>query len=270
MFYWKQFSNFDPKNGIVPSYPFHILPSIANRARPLIATRTIEMIEYGAHTIDWLIEDLHKELKKQDPNYPFRDSISDCWSLKQCINGYIIGQDPEFPSAKDYEYFAILALWKISDVIQYSNKAAQLKESKSVHSSLNETVCLTFAGNFALEALEAITHAEKIILENQKNQEIWTMRYKLEEIKEASETNLEETAKKLISTKARRAAIARHAENHSMKAEALEWYEKNMSMFKSKDAAAEQIAGKIVPAKFRTVRTWIGQYHKKIQSASKL
>lgn len=56
---------------------------------------------------------------------------------------------------------------------------------------------------------------------------------------------------------ARRAAFARHAENRQMKSEAIEWFEKNKGQFKSKDAAAEAIAGKVAPVTFRTARNWL-------------
>ncbi len=74
-------------------------------------------------------------------------------------------------------------------------------------------------------------------------------------------------ANKLVSEKARKNALKAHIENHAIKADALKYYEENISSFKSKDDAAEHIAGKIVSAKFRTVRKWITEHHKKIRSA---
>jgi hypothetical protein len=52
-------------------------------------------------------------------------------------------------------------------------------------------------------------------------------------------------------------ALKRHAENHSMKEQAIKFYQENQSTFTSKDDAAMKIAGKIVPAKFATVRNWL-------------
>lgn len=52
-------------------------------------------------------------------------------------------------------------------------------------------------------------------------------------------------------------ADARHAENRSMKAQVIAWYTENADKLGSKDAAAEQAAGKLVPVKFRTVRDWL-------------
>jgi hypothetical protein len=69
------------------------------------------------------------------------------------------------------------------------------------------------------------------------------------------------------------AAHARHAETRAMKQEVWEWYKANEQSYRSMDAAAEAIAGKIVPVAFRTARAWIGEYRKKmelIQSARRL
>ncbi|MFS2047910.1 hypothetical protein ACEN9J_11860 [Variovorax sp. Varisp41] len=56
---------------------------------------------------------------------------------------------------------------------------------------------------------------------------------------------------------AKMGASARHRENREMKAQVLAWYAANAGTVGSKDAAAEAIAGKLVPVKFRTVRDWL-------------
>jgi hypothetical protein len=50
-------------------------------------------------------------------------------------------------------------------------------------------------------------------------------------------------------------AAARHAENHAMKRDAIDAFLRGN--FATKDDAAEHIAGKVVPVKFRTVRDWL-------------
>lgn len=58
---------------------------------------------------------------------------------------------------------------------------------------------------------------------------------------------------------------ARHRENRSMKAQAIEWYKNNMythndegELIKiSKDKAAKTISEKVVPVEFRTARNWL-------------
>lgn len=62
-------------------------------------------------------------------------------------------------------------------------------------------------------------------------------------------------------------AATRHAEHRAMKADVFAWLDSNMRRFKSMDAAAEAIAGKICPITFRTARSWVGQW-KKLRSAS--
>ncbi|MEO6687866.1 MAG: hypothetical protein ABIS07_17325 [Dokdonella sp.] len=52
-------------------------------------------------------------------------------------------------------------------------------------------------------------------------------------------------------------AKARHAGNRAMKQQAVADYLENATRYGSKDAAAEAIAGKVVPVKFRTVRDWL-------------
>lgn len=60
-----------------------------------------------------------------------------------------------------------------------------------------------------------------------------------------------------------KAAAIRHAENRDFKKTVFEYYAENMEKFKSKDHAAESMAGSLVPVSFRTVRGYITEYHKK-------
>jgi hypothetical protein len=62
-------------------------------------------------------------------------------------------------------------------------------------------------------------------------------------------------------------AAKRHTENRAMKADVFKWLDDNFASCKSMDAAAEAMAGKLVPATFRTVRDWVTDW-KKLRSAS--
>lgn len=55
-------------------------------------------------------------------------------------------------------------------------------------------------------------------------------------------------------------ASQRHAENRAMKQDVFAWLDANMPNFTSMDAAAEAIAGKVAPIKFRTARDWVGEW----------
>lgn len=61
----------------------------------------------------------------------------------------------------------------------------------------------------------------------------------------------------VFSEHARRAANKRHEPNRELQTKAVEWYLTNRDKFPSKDAAAEHIAGSVVPRAFRTVRSWL-------------
>lgn len=85
--------------------------------------------------------------------------------------------------------------------------------------------------------------------------------------KENINDDIDFATREIISDRAKKAALIRHSENHSIKADAMKYYADNIDSFPSMDSAAEQIAGKIVNAKFRTVRQWITEYHKNLRSA---
>ncbi|MEI6414932.1 MAG: hypothetical protein WCP34_11835 [Pseudomonadota bacterium] len=67
---------------------------------------------------------------------------------------------------------------------------------------------------------------------------------------------LDESTDNAIREHMAKLANLRHAENNSLKEEALAWYEKNRDRFTSKDAAAIEITT-IVPVKFKTARNWL-------------
>ena len=67
---------------------------------------------------------------------------------------------------------------------------------------------------------------------------------------------------------AKAGANAIHAENRAMKQDVFAWLDTNMPNFKSMDSAAEAIAGKVAPVKFRAARDWVGEW-KKLRSTGK-
>ena len=63
-------------------------------------------------------------------------------------------------------------------------------------------------------------------------------------------------------TLAKAGVTARHQENRAIKQDVFAWLDTNMQNFKSMDSAAEAIAGKVAPVKFRTARDWVGEWKK--------
>jgi hypothetical protein len=72
----------------------------------------------------------------------------------------------------------------------------------------------------------------------------------------SSSADSKESERLLISTIAKKAAEARHAENRQLKADGLAWYAENKQNYSSKDDAAQAMT-KVVPVKFRTARSWL-------------
>lgn len=290
MGFWRQFDIFDPKNGIVPPYPFYQLQDIAWRARRLLWKRTSSEITYAAQTIDWMIESFFESerenfiedqiqnngwaksyilqaiesgehmdrfLKEELPgyagsddylDYSDEDSTSEVEALKGAIDLYDIS-DKEFKNAEQYEYFAVLALWLVSDSIEWFGR--DYGSSR-----------LALAAESSIKAMDAVCHAELL-------QSVDKYKNRLNETNKEINKLAEQKATERRSENARKAAVKRHEETKALKQDALNYYVEHEDEFSSIEDAASKIAGKIVPLKHRTVAGYISEF-KKLQSARKL
>lgn len=61
----------------------------------------------------------------------------------------------------------------------------------------------------------------------------------------------------VLSDSARAAATVKHAKHRALREQVFRWCDGNMGRYRSMDAAAEAIAGKVVHVAFRTAREWI-------------
>jgi len=159
MGFHRQFDEFDPLNGVVPAFPFSNLPSIVERARRLLKNRTRDEIVNAACSIDFFIEEYFRnekddfiqrlldsggwelgylpyesrndagvrelldnwpsEIDDPPPEIPSPENTSEIDALKECIGRYSLDDDPEFPKGREYEYFAVLALWLVTDAMHW-------------------------------------------------------------------------------------------------------------------------------------------------------
>lgn len=82
--------------------------------------------------------------------------------------------------------------------------------------------------------------------------------------------NIGEFRKRFAESKIRRAgAMKRHEENHNMRVDVETWFAANRHRFKSVDAAAIEASTLIAPVTFRTAQSWIANWKRSVQSASK-
>jgi len=132
------------------------------------------------------------------------------------------------------------------------------------------------AGESALEAMDAVCYAEHLKhtedLRRERDELLRQIHIQAapENQMAIAERYADEIVKNRISDANAKAAIKRHAENRGMKKQVLDWCALHLHEYASMDAAAEAIAGKLVPVKFRTARSWIGDYRKQEQSARRL
>lgn len=75
MGFFKQFEDFDPLTGSLPSSPFSYMPDIAWRARALLKSYTAKQISWIAEDIDWAIEEYFRDVKKEEIDRLQRDLI---------------------------------------------------------------------------------------------------------------------------------------------------------------------------------------------------
>jgi hypothetical protein len=134
--------------------------------------------------------------------------------------------------------FAVVALWHVADALRALRKGS------------DRTSALMDAGEHAVAGMQAACLGEYL-------NRLQALRL------EANAQFADERSRQ-----ARQAAHERHRENRDMKRHVWLWCDSNLSGFRSTDAAAEAIAGKIVPVRFRTVRSWISEYKRRHTACS--
>lgn len=200
MGFFRRFEVFDPKDGDVPSYPFNHLASIALRARRLLSYRSREQIITAANNIDWIIVDYFSK----DITLPDTEITSEVTALKEAISSYALDDDTDIPNAKEREYFAVLALWRIEDSLEWI-------ELKHQHS-------LSLAGDAALDAMDAVCYAEYLEIVDliSSHFQSSTSRFE-EELRLSVDKEVEEKTKQKISLNSKKNAIKRHADSTELK-----------------------------------------------------
>jgi len=115
-------------------------------------------------------------------------------------------------------------------------------------------------------AMEALSEAEQAQFATELEESLGLGPDTAETVSEPSNEAAAKMARAMISVAAKNAAAKRHEENRAMRAQVFEWCDKNLDGFNSMDSAAEAIAGKLVPVKFRTARSWIAAYRRGLRA----
>lgn len=265
MSYFRQFKQFNPLEDRPPDAPITALPEIASRARQLLHDRSLAQIITIAEIIDWIIDNAVEDASdhKEETHWvPERSDQSDAKWLEKRIEYYDLDFDisPDVPHGKDYECFAVLALWKVADALLAlfpdAGDGSQWSTLRIIDGerSLAE---LADASNSALEAMDAVCKAEcRWEAACLRAADSLVKKWNIDDDKppEKSAIDIEEQVRQKISIQARKAAIHKHANDYAMRARAIELYKKRN--YPSVEAAAQAIAPHVFKSP-RTVARWL-------------
>lgn len=172
----------------------------------------------------------------------------------------------EFPEGRDFQLFAVLALWLLADALNFLNQKA---------------VDLSIAGEHALKAMDAVCYAEhlyesawlvsytKNVNEEAQAEALLRQRFEHQELLRHSEKMRLEQMREEMSKKSEKLNLIRHAKNHEAKQLVIDEWKKRPSAFISAEKAGGHFADWLEAKGFkkyepRTVTTWIRSYAKEV------
>jgi hypothetical protein len=152
-------------------------------------------------------------------------------------------------------------------------------DPKRAEKLLHEMKDLSGVGDFIYSGEEQILELavfglilmDRLICNFEAKRDGWESMVIYDQMMECQEYIRLPDAKLIRRESARNAAHMRHKEHRDFKRDVIEYYAAHQHEFRSMDAAAEAIVSriKLVPVTFRTVRAWIKEYRKQLQSARK-
>ena len=174
------------------------------------------------------------------PYFSSQDNTSELTALKECIGGYSLDDDADFPKGCEFEYFAALAWWLVGESLKalpskrrddfstLSTGRQATIEIKEVIDKFLESVSpgisLARAGQRALEAMDVICYAEHLHAIEEQTEELAKLRIDLHQASSNTDTIAEENLKKKVSLAASKAAIKRHEKSAELKNMAITLY----------------------------------------------
>lgn len=219
---------------------------------------------YGVDTFDKAVEWLSQDGIGDILGIPTASNCSEVDALKTVIENRDSLKDALEPDGyeegKDYELFAVLSLWLVSDSLNRIQKGDK-------HS-------LSIAGGFAVKAMDAVCHAEHLREVEWLNgliaRNLDKMTVNQEELRSNWESEWKEHEREKRTKRAKQMNVARHAPtNHAKKEVIAEWV-KNPSQFSSAEKAGIYYAdwlvshGIIKSIEPRCVANWIRAHAKVI------
>lgn len=194
MGFYKQFEYFDPQKGSLTDWRFPQASSVIYRARSIIRNRSRDEIFSIAEDADQIISAYFDQEKqsvldaiKSDGRYDllegdedritgFKDEAADHYDVRNSENTSDLDAlqeamtslfDPtllEIEGLKEYEYFAVLALWLIGDFIQDYEHKYDFSQRKYIPRERNsiDAYDTAKAAKHLIDAMESVCYAEKL------------------------------------------------------------------------------------------------------------
>lgn len=168
MHFYYSFNSFNPMKGGMPELFGGQFKYIADKARNILAKRSIREIQFGLKTINWMyshaelayLEAMIIELGKEDITVYITPTVV----LAHQIDKFDITEQVDLPNAQWEEYFAILALALIGNAVNYEkNDYPYLRLKKTEIEKIRQESI----GDALADAMEAVCYAESIISKNE-------------------------------------------------------------------------------------------------------
>ena len=192
-FYSSSLDHFDPMKDEVSWAPFPQARQIAWRARYLLRDRSAKQVRGLASEISSWIDAYFESEKDQaiamiksegrhdlletDEDGNFRDFLSEAYdhfdirtaentepidAAKEVFENMDILHDPDIPDAKEYEYFAAMALAMVGGYVQSLESTFDFRLMKRVPRATKEYEAheISVFGKSLIEAMEVVTYAE--------------------------------------------------------------------------------------------------------------
>lgn len=306
MNYYNQFDTFDPLKTSLSYWPISEAGNIAWRARSLLHGRTINEIKEIAQDASSIIDsyfDIEKdraieEIKNQgrydlldgdedgryysikpeayeDFDIRDTDTTTNLEALQDAMSSMFDPTVVEIKDLKEYEYFAVMALWFLGDYVKILNYQLDLKAREFVKRPNKEysSSDVSRMASIVVQAMDAVNHAEKMrdILRTEEKYEarIKTIQAKQLAFTPADMQKIRDEIKKEIDDeeKAQRKQWSdtsnevRHQPNRDIKKMVLDLFDENPRQYSSAEKAAdyylEVLQKQNIKRSHRTVADWI-------------
>ncbi len=311
MNYYNQFDNFDPLKTSLSYWPISEAGNIAWRARSLLHGRTISEIKeiaqdassiidsYFDNEKDRAIEEIKNEGRYdlldgdedgryysikpeayEDFDIRDTDTTTNLEALQDAMSSLFDPTVVEIKDLKEYEYFAVMALWFLGDYVKILNYQLDLKAREFVKRPNKEysSSDVIRMGSIVVQAMDAVNYAEKM-RDTLRTEEKYESRIKkiqanrqvmspadMQKIRDEIKQELIDEEKIQLKQWSSASNEIRHKPNRNVKKMVLDLFDENPRQYSSAEKAAdyylEVLQKQDIERSHRTVADWIRAHAK--------